>query len=385
MHGSFYIPGWSGSSKSLNKDATCSQCGYALAGLRNASRCPECGAPLRIETKSVVTGGTMTQAPMHYLRIFVAGCWSLLIGALLFFIAAPLTAWFLRYPQTTIALCTVGVVFWTLGVFIITRPRQLGQQANINTTLEWRAIRHLARWSHIALAVGIILAYTAQIMHNSAMIAFMKTPAYLAAPIGAVPFPPRTALNWFLLGTGGVISAFGTLGPVMLGLYMARLADWAQDMDLGTRLRVATWGLVIGPVLAFIFLALLPLTKFPPLIFMGIWLGWIGVICFIISVVMFAWNTLLFVNMGRWAITNAETFADAQLAIIEKKAQLYHSMPVPTAATSPDSDLPLPTLSAAPDPAPKRPLGKHVIRPRDNVEPLSLADDPPIKRHERGH
>ncbi|HLP84644.1 MAG TPA: hypothetical protein VK157_09875, partial [Phycisphaerales bacterium] len=61
------------------------------------------------------------------------------------------------------------------------------------------------------------------------------------------------------------------------------------------------------------------------------------------------------------------------------------SMPVPTAATSPDSDLPLPTLSAAPDPAPKRPLGKHVIRPRDNVEPLSLADDPPIKRHERGH
>jgi DNA-directed RNA polymerase subunit RPC12/RpoP len=393
VHGSFYIPGWSNTSKSMGDNATCSRCGYSLKGLKNTARCPECGSVIVIASKGPVEGGTLTQAPMEYLRRFVAGCWLLLLGGILSFTFAPIAYFAIANLPLAGVLLACGLFCWAAGVWIITAPRKLGLQASINTQTEWSRVRFGARWAHLSLVIGIALIIVAQVIFNTATNAFMNNPATFNIPIGNLPglAPTRSAASWSLLVVGGIFLSAGALGPALLGIYMARLAEWAQDIDLGTRLRMAAAGMIAGPILMILFLGLLPMTKIAPIVFAGIWLGWIGFGLLIICLGQFAWGTLQFVNMGRWAIKNAVAFADSQVAISEKKAELYRSMPLPADA-SVDVAAPMPTLSK-PAETPQRPrsLGNHVLRPRADVEPLALADDNAssatdanIKRHEKG-
>lgn len=384
MHGSFYIPGFSGRPKQLEAQAACGQCGYAMTGLRNAARCPECGHVLIGTTRAAFAGGSMTEAPMAYLRTFVAGCWLLVSGGILTFIIAPVIRYGAEQVEFAAFLAVTGLATWVWGVWLITQPRQLGKPSAINTQREWMASRQIARWAHVGVALGAALFALGQVMHSNAVAAWMNAPGAANIAIGQLRAgaPPRTPLMWMLQVGGATLMLGGLAGLAMLGVYMARLADWAQDVDLAARLRTAVCGMIGGPLLMVIFLWLVPMTKFAPLIFLCLPLGYLGLIAFVLGLGMFIWNTLVFVDMGRWAMRNAAAFSAAQTAVMEKKAALYRSLHVPDPQV-PEPDV-LPPLSVAdPQAAPPRSLGTHVIPPcSDDAAPLPLAEEPPrVRRH----
>lgn len=387
MHGSFYIPGFSGRPKQLATEAACGQCGYELHGLRDAARCPECGHVLIGTTRAAFAGGSMIEAPMAYLRTFVLGCWLLVAGGILTFILAPLVRYAGEQVELAASFAVVGLTTWVWGVWVITRPRQLGKPSTHNTQREWSTVRLLARWAHVGVALGAALFALGQVMHTTAVQAWMNAPGAINVPIGQLnaAMPTRTPVMWGLQVVGAILMLGGLVGPAMLGVYMARLADWANDDDLATRLRAAVFAMIGGPILMVIFLWLVPLTKFPPLIFLGLPLGWLGLVAFVVGVGMFIWNTLVFVDMGRWAISNAKAFHAAQMAVMEKKAALYRSLSVPEPANDALDVMP-PLSTTDTPPAPPRSLGRHVIAPYDASQPpVPLAEDPKrVRRHPPG-
>ncbi|MFY7896029.1 MAG: hypothetical protein ACOVP8_07345, partial [Phycisphaerales bacterium] len=272
-------------------------------------------------------------------------------------------------------------------VWLVTMPRQLGKPAGINTAKEWNKVRQVARWAHVGVALGAAMFALGHIMHTSTVNAWMNAPGAANMPIGQLRAgaPARTPIMLSLQVFGGALMLGSLVGPAMLGVYMARLADWAQDVDLGARLRTAVFCMIGGPILMLVFLWLVPMTKYPPLIFLCIPLGWMGLVGFVVGLGMFVWNTLVFVNMGRWAIKNAESFTLSQQAVMEKKAALYRSMPVPEpAADVPEVMPPLTTPDTPPPPKPK--LGTHVIMPQTTDDaPLPLAEQPRrVRRHPPG-
>ena len=387
MHGTFYIPGFSGRPKQLASQATCGQCGYELTGLKDAARCPECGSVVIGVTRAAFAGGAMTEAPMAYLRAFVWGCWMLLAGGVITFIVAPIVGFGAEQLDWAALLLVLGLATWVWGVWLVTMPRQLGKPAGINTAKEWNRVRQVARWAHVGVALGAAMFALGHIMHTTAVNAWMNAPGAANMPIGQLRAgaPARTPVMLGLQVFGGALMLGSLVGPAMLAVYMARLADWAQDVDLGARLRTAVFCMIGGPILMLVFLWLVPMTKYPPLIFLCIPLGWMGLVGFVVGLGMFVWNTLVFVDMGRWAIKNAESFTLSQQAIMEKKAALYRSMPVPEPAVDvPDVMPPLTTPDTPPPPKPK--LGTHVImRQTTDDAPLPLAEQPKrVRRHPPG-
>src|SRR5882672_2396942 len=69
-----------GAGELMPVDALCAKCSYSLRGLRGGGRCPECGTPFAGGRRRKYFNDTMTDAPVHYLRVLAAGCWMLALG-----------------------------------------------------------------------------------------------------------------------------------------------------------------------------------------------------------------------------------------------------------------------------------------------------------------
>ncbi|MCA9300396.1 MAG: hypothetical protein KDA28_15100, partial [Phycisphaerales bacterium] len=139
----------------IEDDTPCMQCGYNLVGLRSDERCPECGTPITDVTlygapsvndrpgKVLRNSGSLLEAPRPYAEAFCTSCSALGIGGLLTLVLLLAS---IRDPVFALmAILPAGMYF--VGVMGVTKSRQVGTRAEIDTVGEWRSLRTTARWT----------------------------------------------------------------------------------------------------------------------------------------------------------------------------------------------------------------------------------------------
>lgn len=216
----------------ISEHRQCHRCGYDLFGLRSGDRCPECGVPIRFNPGRV--GESMTEAPKGYLLPLAAAAWKLVIGSALGVALSVLLVFLLRGKSVLAPVAAVGAagsaLMWWWGVMGVCKPRRTTQPTTVNLAAEWRWLRWLSRWSQ----AGWPAAYGLIVVGALLAVGYAKT----AGP-GAGPGPAASAY----LIAGAVASVIGFLGLVPLAIFMSCLADWANDLTLGRRLRMAPFAL----------------------------------------------------------------------------------------------------------------------------------------------
>jgi hypothetical protein len=369
----------------IDEDIPCQRCQYNLRGLKTGERCPECGTVISLIGRARFVS-SLTDAPIGYLQRLMLGCY-MMGGAAMLMATVPGFAWIMGLRpawSATQMILPLPVMLWAVGVWIVTAPRQTGPQERVDTTREWRRLRGWTRASQAVLAVGMLFAGVGASLEYFAMqatrAAWLATnPNPMVTPLPATPLSLEAKV--FLIG-GGVLSLLGYLGLPALAVMMARLADWANDTGLADRLRLSVMGIAGGPVLAGVFLGLVPLTGFAPLIFYSLWIGWVGVLLFVLAFGQFVWGVFQFASMSRWARRNA---LEALESDVRRAAKVARRVMANTLGPREEADEPR-TIDRSEWGAP---TPKHVVRhAEEGTQPLELAppsDEPkPIRRHPKG-
>lgn len=211
----------------------CAGCEYDLFGLTYGGRCPECGAPIRIPSRVPLT---INDASIEYVAALRLGVAALLVGAgsvVVFIVGMVMPPSEGGTPIMLLALLMSTA--WCYGVYILTRPLP-GETLAMTPEqigLRWGARGLCASW---LLVMGLPLAWRAGVMPNAPWLAVY--------------------LLW-VLGLAGACTGF-----VLLSVLVARLVAWANDVDLGHRLRVSAMavGIMTG---IFVLLTALSVLGFP--------------------------------------------------------------------------------------------------------------------------
>jgi len=208
------------SSAVILTDRPCTDCGYNLRGLAEGGVCPECG------TRIVASGprfdrisDNLTDAPKGYLRLVASGVW-MLVSAILLVPALIIADAFatLPVPTPTVAriVLAAAAVLWATGAVLVTTPRPAGAGLARDILLDSDKLRWAVRGLQAAvlIAAGIELA--------------------------------RLAVSHIALEIGGAAASLLALGGFLtLSVYLSSLADWAGEEGIGSRLRSATWAVVV--------------------------------------------------------------------------------------------------------------------------------------------
>ncbi|CAG0955143.1 hypothetical protein PHYC_00421 [Phycisphaerales bacterium] len=236
------------------EDRLCTRCSYNLKGLKTTDRCPECGNPIRPRQ---VGGGNMTEAPLPYLDRLATWAGIGVAAAGVVFVMMLAGAAF--KPGNAALLATSGLtafaaLWWGYAVRVVTEPRRLGVASNINTETEWKRWRYLTRWSQWLWGVGFTLVFVAATALHGAL-ALQNA----AGPSTTGFVMPAIVTASAMVGTAALLLAFAGLIPT--AVYLSFLADWANDISLAMRLRMAPFMLLISlPVGAF-FMILLSMVR----------------------------------------------------------------------------------------------------------------------------
>lgn len=299
----------------ITEDRLCTRCSYNLKGLKTTERCPECGTPIRPKQ---VGGGSMTEAPLPYLeRLAVWSSLGVTAAGIAFCVGLTGAAF---QPGSAGAVIVAGLTAlaawgWGYSVRIITEPRRLGVASNIDPQTEWRAWRSSARWSQWMWGAGFTLLFVAVTAYYGALVR-QGPPGPNTPPLvmpGIVP-----VATW--LGAAALLAALAGLIPT--AVHMSFLADWANDITLAMRLRMAPFMLIVSIPVAALFVGVLSLVRssarmvviLPAIAIVGVGL----LVClgfFVVPLVQFA-------NLCRWAKKNSNQTLDrdrrASAAIVKR-------------------------------------------------------------------
>lgn len=376
----------------------CPRCGYDLKGLRSGDRCPECGSPIIAgpSSKFLLNRGlrsSLTDASPDYLKRFALGSTLMMLAVamavltpVLLIIAGATKMWAL------LLLVVVPFACWPWGVWMVTAPREPGISEGVDHVVEWRRLRFWTRitqcaWPLAALAWWGVTWYQAAL---KAATAATNAIAMGTAPVGPAPTPPPAWLQtaFFSLGWPVWLTAFA--GLPLLSLYLARIADWANDTELANRLLMSAWGIVAGPLLALVGWVVIPAFGPPGILFIGAMFGNLGLVLFILCFGQMGLAIFQCWNVARWAVeNNAESFArDQRVAERARRASTVERVPMHlNTTTTPAMPENLPKFMSDDElaAAPKPPRGR-VIQRTGAAEPLDLAPDagspqPPPRRH----
>jgi hypothetical protein len=214
-------------------------------------------------------------------------------------------ALFLRSAGVVALAAAVGYLLAGLaagwGTWRVCAPRVSGRPQTIDLSREWAGLRFAARWSQWAwtgAAVALLLGVT--IAHG----------ALPAAPApGAGPPPVPQAASWAYT-VAAFLALVGFAGLLPLAILLSLMADWAQDMNLAMRLRLAPFMLLISLPQGVCALWLGTFMRFTwvPLLVLPL-LGVVGA-TFLFCFAFFAIPLWQFARMCGWALRNAGAASD---------------------------------------------------------------------------
>lgn len=206
----------------IRDDVTCASCGYHLRGIPVGSPCPECGRHVVGGARGGVDRaieGTILEAPMGSLKRLRLATLAMAIssGGLLLAPFAVGSAAPLLFP-----LAIASAIAWTVGVWVLTRPREFGEGGRRpEGEREWAGTRWISRATQPAWILGESLLALS-----------------ILGPGGA-------AIAWL----GLLLIVVGVLGLAAVAIHVGRLAEWASYHSLSLAVRVSGCTLVIALVL----------------------------------------------------------------------------------------------------------------------------------------
>lgn len=261
----------------------CPSCDYELVGLRAGDRCPECGTPVR-GGKITFADTTMAAAPVSYLRRLAIGGTLFSYGSVLAIIAFLVGAIRLRrgaMPWPEAIAATLAAAVMAAGIVLITAPRQTGGGERVDTALEYRAARLLARWC----AWGWVIALGAIGVQIALLV--------LGRGIAGIFHPTRIAIIVGLL--------LGLVAAAAIALWIRHLSEWAGDTTTAERFKLLPLWIVvpIGPAMLALY--------FTPGIFYGPAATMAGLLMWGIAglaIVWLLWVLHAFGVLCRWAAAN---------------------------------------------------------------------------------
>lgn len=268
---------------------SCPKCDYDLQGLPLASRCPECGTPIRRRGARIRLDDNLTHAPMRYLRTLSLGC----LGLAGMAVALPglRFAFNVTGNQSVAALAVGAALGWLGAVWVVTAPRPFQSHMSLNPKRELRVVRTLARLTQGFWALSTLANLLASMTPSAA-----------------------TGLD----AVSGLSELIGLVGFIPLGIWLAHLADWAGDTSLAFRLQLSAISIVASAVIV-----AAGFTLGPYLGPVGAILRLIGVFAsfaYVVGLIVFFFSVLQMANMTRWAVRNAETALDRDRRLADRAA-----------------------------------------------------------------
>ncbi len=336
----------------LPDDFTCGHCKYSLKGLRSGGRCPECGTPIAYRARRHRLEDNLTDAFPHYLKTLAIGCWlmfagALLTGCLLMVVRA------VREPALGAAAGITGV-FWWLGVWIVTRPRETSAVPRTELENEWLRCRWAARLTQIGWSVAGLGACGTILSSRAAM---------AAAAMAVLPYTPTATVRAFESIT--YLGHFaGLVGLVPLCIVVANLADWAGHSALGDRFRYSAYLVTFGTIAAALTLPVVMARKtalFGPAAFTAFTIAGFGWLSFAVGMLLLLFALARLAGMSLWAIHNAETRAESDRRIAIRQHEFAEELAARSAKAG-----------ATPAPPPVNPVQGHGTRAKPG------HDDRPI-------
>lgn len=367
----------------ITDDLECPSCKYNLKGLREGAPCPECGFAIGrvVDDDTTKIGGfwgrvlallesghtpgigsSLTEAPRSYLHQLSFAC-RIMQAAMVLCLALPAAAWitikFGADRENVVLGLSMSFLLpaclWAWGTWVMSAPRKT-RELTTGASKEWASTRFAIRSTQTFWMFGA---------------AVISLRAWADSMGLALPGP-----EWLWIVATALPITIAFIGLTWVTLYAARIAEWANDIDMADRLRLASLGVFFAPP---IILLSIGVTFTFGVALMQFFAAALGVLA---SLLPFAWviqmviATMQFISMAKWAQVNADTIADRDERMAQKAAKNYEQAQRAKQQAK-TREQPLPMVPPASQPAtrvaPKQVIGAKTSAPQQPAAPKPAA------------